>query len=527
MAGEPLVHETSTQRGGPAPVYSPTGSGDAPETDCDLPPRLYVGDQAQRTGGDPVNLRSAPARWGIDVGDVVRSRVVTVLEGPVRADNYSWYRVAKAEILLPGEVREGWVAESGGTDAGCAYFFQKVAPIETFESQTLVTFDLTSDERDIIVEDLPAFHTDAQLEAAKDAIIQVMVFSCDAATTLGGSIGVDATKRHLLPLLFDFLTELVKEGTLELKDYTADTVREDIQRGEPESVIPEVLDLLGEFLQHIPTGWCSLGYETYNIFAGEVFLDFLEATTRDEPACEIRSNDPVPAHSWPGPSGNIIGKVYAHGGLHPLGLVRLPGQPRFYMVSGALGSDWQIVGSGLTYFQQLFQDEATSGVVFLLDGYVTANKRCDNLPDLTDFVQIMDPSADGRDLADPNILLARHPGERECTIEVKGWYRLYDSAREASRSHESSTKDAIAVGAGLYGHYMRIYKFASYDDTRKTIYVKRIRHPGQVLGVPDDEGWLARAGITKIEYRGPDGSAIDSCSEGLARHWDTFRALGG
>ena len=117
----PLV--TRTQAVSPVP-YSPTGSGPAPETDCDLPPRLQVGDRAFRDGYDPSNLRSDAARTGQDIGDISRGVVVTVIEGPVNRDNYNWYKVTR------DGGGSGWVAESGDTDNGCGYFFGKVAAEE-------------------------------------------------------------------------------------------------------------------------------------------------------------------------------------------------------------------------------------------------------------------------------------------------------------------------------------------------------------------------------------------------------------
>ena len=115
------------QEGETPPVrpYSPTGSGDAPVTDCDLAPRLQVGDRTIRDGNAPSNLRRDAARTGQDIGDVSRGGVVTVIEGPVRRDNYNWYKVTK------DGGGEGWVAESGDTDNGCGYFFVKTAPAAT------------------------------------------------------------------------------------------------------------------------------------------------------------------------------------------------------------------------------------------------------------------------------------------------------------------------------------------------------------------------------------------------------------
>ena len=129
---------TRTQAVAPVP-YSPTGSGPAPETDCDLPPRLQVGDRAFRDGYEPSNLRRDAARTGQDIGDIRRGVVVTVIEGPVSRDNYSWYKVTR------DDGGEGWVAESGDTDNGCGYFFGKVAAEEAAQETDDAPFVILPD----------------------------------------------------------------------------------------------------------------------------------------------------------------------------------------------------------------------------------------------------------------------------------------------------------------------------------------------------------------------------------------------
>ena len=132
----PLV--TRTQAVSPVP-YSPTGSGPAPETDCDLPPRLQAGDRAFRDGYDPSNLRSDAARTGQDIGDIRRGVVVTVIEGPVNRDNYNWYKVNR------DGGGSGWIAESGDTDNGCGYFFGKVAAEEAAQETDDAPFVILPD----------------------------------------------------------------------------------------------------------------------------------------------------------------------------------------------------------------------------------------------------------------------------------------------------------------------------------------------------------------------------------------------
>ena len=95
--------------GAPAAVNRP-----APE--CKLEPQLQAGDRAIRRGGSYRNLRAEAGISGERVGRIESGAVVDVMEGPVEADGYNWYRVTADEL-------EGWVAEAPARSFNCAYYF--------------------------------------------------------------------------------------------------------------------------------------------------------------------------------------------------------------------------------------------------------------------------------------------------------------------------------------------------------------------------------------------------------------------
>ena len=214
----PLV--TRTQAVSPVP-YSPTGSGPAPETDCDLPPRLQVGDRAFRDGYDPSNLRSDAARTGQDIGDIRRGVVVTVIEGPVNRDNYNWYKVNR------DGGGSGWIAESGDTDNGCGYFFEKVAAEEAATSQEVEVIE--ENEEHLGDEELSQFElyrmdrmTLPDEVFPKPSFSEIMSQLCDIAIGRAGSANTAKELIEQLPhvtlnTLID-MQGILYDGILELHD---------------------------------------------------------------------------------------------------------------------------------------------------------------------------------------------------------------------------------------------------------------------------------------------------------------------
>jgi hypothetical protein len=72
-------------------------------------PALQIGATYQITGvGDELNLRQAPTRAGGALKVLHTGDTVTVLEGPVDADDYYWWRLRTADGV------EGWAVEVAG-----------------------------------------------------------------------------------------------------------------------------------------------------------------------------------------------------------------------------------------------------------------------------------------------------------------------------------------------------------------------------------------------------------------------------
>ena len=92
---------------------------------------------SRRPGASYSNLRAEAGIRGERIGRIEVGAVVDVLEGPVEADSYNWYRVMAADEEL-----EGWVAEAPARSFNCAYYFVSFsgelppeAPEETPERQ--------------------------------------------------------------------------------------------------------------------------------------------------------------------------------------------------------------------------------------------------------------------------------------------------------------------------------------------------------------------------------------------------------
>lgn len=107
--------QTAMQSGYGAWVeLAPSGMGMAQATPTLSPPiqadpiALRVGGQAQifTTEGDALNMRSAPGTQFERVSQLPSGSMVTLLEGPVDADGFTWWRVRTVDGI------EGWTVES-------------------------------------------------------------------------------------------------------------------------------------------------------------------------------------------------------------------------------------------------------------------------------------------------------------------------------------------------------------------------------------------------------------------------------
>ena len=81
----------------------------ADDTECSLQPRFVPGDTARSKPGRAINVRVEPdLAAGETSRDIDGGESVEVLEGPVCADSFIWYKVRNEALEIAG-----WVAEGG------------------------------------------------------------------------------------------------------------------------------------------------------------------------------------------------------------------------------------------------------------------------------------------------------------------------------------------------------------------------------------------------------------------------------
>jgi WD40 repeat protein len=88
------------------PVQAQDDGVDCPGT---LPSRLQVGQPAQVTPGLPNNVRDQPSASGAKIGEIPAEATFMVLEGPVCAEEYAWWRVDYDGLV-------GWTVEGAGEE---------------------------------------------------------------------------------------------------------------------------------------------------------------------------------------------------------------------------------------------------------------------------------------------------------------------------------------------------------------------------------------------------------------------------
>ncbi len=76
---------------------------------CTLEPRLQPGIRAQNIDGFDTRMRGGPSLSHARVGSIASGDVVAVLDGPVLADGYNWWRVRHGDDI-------GWAAEGGNCE---------------------------------------------------------------------------------------------------------------------------------------------------------------------------------------------------------------------------------------------------------------------------------------------------------------------------------------------------------------------------------------------------------------------------
>lgn len=98
----------------PSAVHAQEACSDSPVT------RLIVGDYARVLPGSANNVRDAASTSGTKVGEIPGDGVFEVLEGPVCAEGYTWYRVEYQET--DGDILIGWTVETFGDDYAVEFY---------------------------------------------------------------------------------------------------------------------------------------------------------------------------------------------------------------------------------------------------------------------------------------------------------------------------------------------------------------------------------------------------------------------
>jgi hypothetical protein len=106
------------------------------QTNCPdtLPSRLVIGAEGRVLQGSANNLRDQASRTATLIGQIPAEGVFTVLEGPVCADGFTWWRVDYDGLV-------GWTVEAIGEN----YAIESLAPTVTEIDFEGVTFTLTGD----------------------------------------------------------------------------------------------------------------------------------------------------------------------------------------------------------------------------------------------------------------------------------------------------------------------------------------------------------------------------------------------
>ncbi len=115
--GELDSNGPACQTSGPAAAVS------RPAPECELPPRLRVGDRAIRSGNLFSNVRREAGLGGQKIGKIGIGDVVDVIEGPIEVDDHNWYGVSSDEGLV------GWVAEAPARGFNCGYYFRSFTDV--------------------------------------------------------------------------------------------------------------------------------------------------------------------------------------------------------------------------------------------------------------------------------------------------------------------------------------------------------------------------------------------------------------
>lgn len=118
---EPTVAAAAQVAPTDTPTAAPTATQTASPTATQAPAGMAAGGKARVAAGGGLNVRDSAKAKGKQVGRLDLNTVVTLLEGPVQADNYAWWKV-QSDAGLTGWVAIGpandpWLVPAAGASA--------------------------------------------------------------------------------------------------------------------------------------------------------------------------------------------------------------------------------------------------------------------------------------------------------------------------------------------------------------------------------------------------------------------------
>ena len=291
--------------------------------------------------------------------------------------------------------------------------------------------------------DLPALHTEQQVEAAEERLKGWGLAVCDTLSSFGVSAVTTAKKKAMLDVYKASMEYLKGELKSYLKQEAAKAIVDSEQLTEKGKEFAAGLLatglVIGDKAEEIPTGPCSfldtlatvdsdIKESRYNL--GDLVEEVVKEVEADienlsqellgkSTNCRVNTSfRAVPVRGQPDASENPVAKV-AGVDLNPIGVVKKDGK-KYFVFNGTLGVGWRVIGTEATVLGGKFVPSQT-GLAFADADDMTVEEVegvgvCDNLPDFTNvYTQYATLNPDSP-LLDPNIIAV--PTPKECNVRA-------------------------------------------------------------------------------------------------------------